>query len=61
MLIGSFSFAAKSNINAMTKKSEKKTSTKMMFYKVYCNGVYTGAFTCDGCNTQAVGNAMCNG
>lgn len=61
MLIGSLSFANHSKVKPTTSKSEKKETVRMQMYDVYCNGKYKGSFTCDGCNTQAVGNAMCNG
>ncbi|WP_395075487.1 hypothetical protein [Flavobacterium sp.] len=42
-------------------KETKKETVKMTYYSVRCNGVLAGYFACDGCNAQAVGNAMCNG
>lgn len=61
MLIGSLSFANYSNVKTETSKAETKEVVKPKIYNVYCNGVYSGFFSCDGCNVQAVANAICNG
>lgn len=61
MLIGSLSFANYSNVKTETSKAETKEVVKPKIYNVYCNGVYSGFFACDGRNVQAVANAICNG
>ena len=58
MLIGSLSFANNSVVKTVTKKAETKV-VKMTYYTVRCNGVIRGYFACDGCDAQAVANAMC--
>lgn len=53
-------FITLSSFTSVT-ESKEKVVVKPKIYNVYCNGVYSGFFACDGCNVQAVANAICNG
>ena len=44
---------------AVTKEVKKKEVIKMHAYKDYCGNVYTGSFSCDGCDALAVAHAIC--